>query len=308
VALGERLAIAETALGTLRILGLPQPARDLRRGQTILDDLEPDGRVSACDRETRIVRAVVAAAVDTTAADPVTALALATSFTDLATPCRSAEARATAERAQALPELGWPVVAPSFLGWLDAQLSAAGPGRYLAAVTGRLAPADLFQVLRENTKDAFFTGSGLGDAVAAFGLGRFVPGRSPTSWDIDWPTSPRALLLPRPLAPLGSAAIRLRVAPGRTASPALRIEATWEQHADLRLAVVALDAEQHELQRAWIPGRARIPEAQFTFREVTGAHTIVLVFTSLGDPFAPLDTRQLDLEPHGAVVSLASLD
>lgn len=305
--LAARLEVAEHALESLRIVGLPQPLRRLERGVVVLDDSEGPGESSPCERETRIVRTVAFAAVAATGADAVSQDVLGESFVALMSPCRSDRARADDERGRRTPERGFPGNGPRLLGWLDGELGAAGPGRFLAGLTTRFPRADLFGVLRENTKDAFFSGSTFGDAVAAFGLTQILPLRQP-AWNIEWPRQPRALALPEPLGPLGSAGIRLQVPPGRAASPSLRIEASWEQRADLRLAVVALDAAGAELQKAWIPGRARIPEASFTFREVAGARALLIVLTSLGDPFERLDTRALALEPHGAIVTLAELE
>lgn len=308
--LPARLEIAERTLGTLRIVGLPQPARRLSRGVVVIEDTAAPAPEAACEREARIVRAVVSASVAVAEAEPVSAAALTRVFAALASPCRSALDRADDERAARLPERGWPVQAPRLLGWLDRELGAAGPGQFLAAATTRLSRSDLFAVLRENSKDGFFSGSSFADAVAAFGLSQFLPlpAEPALAWDIEWPTQPRALLLPEPLAPLGSAAIRVRVPAGRHDNAPLRVEASWEQRAALRLAVVAVDEAGAELQKAWIPGRARVPEASFTFREVPGARALLLVLTSLGDPFVALDARQLSLEPHGAVVTLAEAE
>lgn len=273
----------------------------------VLEDRESSTGAEPCEREARIVRAVVDAALASTQAEPVAREALDDAFAALLSPCRSSASRAREARARRHPEHGFPDNGPALLQWLDVQLGALGPGRYLAGLTTRFPRADLFAVLRENTKDGFFTGSTFGDAVAAFGLTRVLPAQEP-AWDIEWPKTPRALSLPEPLTPLGSAAIRVRVPEGRSASPVLRLEVAWEQRAELRLAVVALDAHGAELQKAWVPGRARIPEASFTFREVEAAKTLLIVLTSLGDPFEPLDARAPNLEPHGAIVTLAGLD
>ncbi len=305
------LADAERAFATVRVLGLPAPRTRLDRGVLMLQS----PNAAPCERETRIVRAVVTASLQkvvsmaTTAEEPATSAVLAEVFTNLGSPCRSAEARSLDASAGRAPQAGWPLQGPRFLDWLDVKIGVAGPGRYLAGVTTRLPYRDLFVVLRENTKDAFFAGSTFADAVGAFGIEQFYP-RLPRptaapAWDIEWPSTPRALALPEPLAPLGSAALRIRVPAGLAASPSLRIEAAWEQRAELRVAVLAVDARNEILQKAWVPTRARIPEALFSFGEVTGAHAIVLVLTSVGDPFAPLATDQISFEPHGAVVTLA---
>jgi hypothetical protein len=299
------LADAERAVATLRVLGLPPPRTSLERGVLTL----PAITGSACEREAGIVRAVVASSMKRAEAEPITTAALTEVFANLASPCRLASVRSDDATAARAPERGWPLQGPRFLEWLDTKVGAAGPGRYLAGVTTRLPYRDVFAVLRENTKDAFYTGSTFGDAVAAFGLERFYPKFAqyvpPPQWDVEWPVAPRALSLPQPLAPLGSAAIRIRVAEGQTASAPLRIEAAWEQHAEMRIAVLAVDGANAVLQKAWIPTRARIPEAQFTFGDVPGARAIVLVITSLGDPFVALTADQISFEPHGAVVTLA---
>lgn len=297
------LADAERAMATLRVLGLPPPETSLDGGVLVM----PSMAGGPCEREAGIVRAVVAASLGRVHAEFATTAALTDVFVSLASPCRSDSSRSAAARAARVPERGWPVQGARFLEWLDAKAGAAGPGRYLAGVATRLPYRDVFAVLRENTKDAFFSGSTFVDAAAAFGLEQFFPAVAqavaPPQWDIEWPEAPRALALRDPLAPLGSAAIRIRTPAGRPAK--LRIEAVWEQHAELRIAVVAVDERSQVLQKAWIPTRARIADAAFTFDDVPGAHAVVLVLTSAGDPFAPLSADQTSFEPHGAVVTLA---
>lgn len=294
---------AERAVATLRVLGLPPPRTSLDRGTLHVPAIAGTG----CEREAGIVRAVVAASVERVEAEPRTTTALTDVFASLASPCRSDASRAAAARAAVLPQRGWPLQGPRFLEWVDGKVGAVGPGRYLAGVLTRLPYRDVFAVLRENTKDAFFSGSSFADAVGAFGLEQFFPATpqrvAAPQWDIEWPEAPRALSLSDPLVPLGSAAIRVRLPSGRTAR--LRIEAAWEQHAELRIAVVAVDPSNHVLQKAWVPTRARIAEASFTFAEVPGAQAIVLVLSNAGDPFAPLAADQISFEPHGAVVTLA---
>ena len=279
---------AERAYATLRVLGLPEPVVPLGRA-TLPVHVEA---APGCTRETGIVRAVLRASLAGVHAEVRTEAALLSAFTELASPCNPPDAPP--------PSAGWPLQGARFLSWLDAKVGAAGPGRYLAGVATKLPYRDLFAVLRENTKDAFFSGSTFADAAAAYGLAQFVPPREPPAWDLEWPVTPRALLLPVPLAPLASTSIRLREPHGD-----LRIEAAWEQHAAFRIAVLALDEGGAVISRAWVPTRPRVNEASFTFDEVPSARAVLLVLTSVGDPFEPLSADQASFEPHGAVVTLA---
>lgn len=297
--LGDTLAaltMAERAYATLDTLGLPRPAE-------VPLQLSPPASSDTCVIESALTQAVLEASFARTAAAAAERRVLVESFLELASPCGDFAVRARRQADAAHLERGWPRRAASFLGWLDARFGTAGPGRLLAAMTTRLASANLFAVLRENLKDAEFSRSTLADSIAAFGLGQALAPEASATWNIPWPSTPRALLLPA-VDPFGAAVVELQVPPS---APSLRVETEWEQHAEMRVAVVGLDAERHVLSTSWVAGRSRITEANATFVPQPATRYVRVVVLHVDDPFEPLDPRRLPFEPHAALVTLAGL-
>jgi hypothetical protein len=221
-----------------------------------------------------------------------------------------------------------------FFWWLDATYGAS-PGALVRAMWA-LSPTktplaaerwrdepDGFDVLAASFKDALTSGSTIEDLYAEFGTTRalFGPRENglelpearvlgasivpPLAWEIDWPSSPRRLSSPVPIAPTGSSYVLVHhegAAPGAR----LRVEATWEQHAAIRWFIVKLDARGREMGRVSIGAPPRATEAQMTMVNLDGVSSLLIAATNVGDPFAPFDPDDETFEPHGWLLTLAS--
>jgi hypothetical protein len=221
-----------------------------------------------------------------------------------------------------------------FYWWLDASYSVAPGGlvRAIWALKPTVTPPgadrwkdepDGIDVLRETFKDALMSGSRLEDLLAEFGTTRALLGPRDNGtelaeasllgaalvprvdWTIDWPAHPRRLASPVGIAPSGSAYVVVHRA-GAPPGSRLRLEATWERHADIRWTAVKLDAAGHELARTPIAAAPRMTEAQGTVIDLDLASDVLVVGTNVGDPFVPFDPDDERYEPHGWLLTLAA--
>jgi hypothetical protein len=221
-----------------------------------------------------------------------------------------------------------------FFWWLDATYGAS-PGSLVRAMWA-LSPTktplgaerwndepDGFDVLAMSFRDALTSGSKIEDLFAEFGTTRALMGlrenglelpearalgaslAPPLAWEIDWPTSPRRLASPVPIAPTGSSYVLVHH-DGASPGARLRVEATWEQHAAIRWFVVKLDAQGREMGRVSIAAPPRATEAQMTMVNLDGVSSLLIAATNVGDPFAPFDPDDETFEPHGWLLTLAS--
>ena len=221
-----------------------------------------------------------------------------------------------------------------FYWWLDDAFGAA-PGSMVRAIWA-LTPSrtpygaarfknepDGYDVLRFTFKNALTTGSTVDDLLLDFAAARLFVGASaddahlPESralgdaarvrldWDIAWPERPRTLAPLAPIAPTGSSYIRVSRR-GAPKGSRLRVEASWEEHAKMRWAVVKLDAAGHEKGRIAIASPERATEAQGTIADLDDADTVVVVGVATGDFTYPFDPDDEIWEPHGWLVTLAS--
>jgi hypothetical protein len=221
-----------------------------------------------------------------------------------------------------------------FYWWLDTSFGN-GPGdlvRALWAMAGTRTPLgaerwhdepDVMDVLRVSFKDVIASGKRWEDALAEYGVTRALlgprddgvelPEARPLGdailpridWVVDWPSKPRRLAAPFPVAPTGSSYVLVRRA-GAPAGARLRVEADWEQHAAFRWTVVKLDAKGREIGRVAIAAPPRATEAQATITGLDAADALLVVATNVGDPYVPLDPDDERFEPHGWLVTLAA--
>jgi hypothetical protein len=187
------------------------------------------------------------------------------------------------------------------------------------------AEPDAFDVLRITFKDALSTGSTVDDVLLDFAVARALMGRAADDlhapetrtlgdvasprldWDIEWPTQPRRLAAREPTAPTGSAYLRVRRANAPKGSR-LRVETTWEEHAKMRWAVVKLDADGRERGRVLIPAaNEKGTDAQITIVDLDDSDSVLVVGVNAGDPAFQVDPDDVVWEPHGWIVSLASV-
>jgi hypothetical protein len=258
------------------------------------------------------------------------ARAISGALADLATPCAAPPPPQPTARSLARDATG----TRAFWEDLDATYGA-DPGRLLAAMAalsatktqGNLPPdsrdaaaplpsPDIYAVLRHSFADALVKTSTFDDVLLDLAVRRvFAHGGADvaTDWRIDWPTAPRRLALTG-LEPCGASysVIDLPAAAGGDAGapqPRLRFEATWEQHATFRFALLALAPDGHLLRRLDSPPMYKADSAALTLVDLDGAATIVVVATNTGDPdlslSLPLDGAE-PLEPHVALITLAA--
>lgn len=311
----ETLREAERLVGAARGLGLRIERLGSERGALSVQLEAPLG--SACARSTRLAEAIVEAAMRPpllTGAPRASIPGLAIPLVRLLAPCDERFSRADEDYARRSPAIGWPADdsptelarASSWFDWFDRRL-AASPGALLGLFAMRSHDSDPFALLRTNTGDALFGGSSFDDLVLRFAIERHTGVEAFAAapvWHIPWPAQPRRLLLPTPLSPYGSASVD--VDPPRNEPSRLRMELEWEQHATLRVAILALDAEGHLLRQTAVPVRARDTRASFTLENTRDAHRLRIVLLSLGDPLEPPLANQRGLEAHGVLLSLAA--
>jgi hypothetical protein len=181
---------------------------------------------------------------------------------------------------------------------------------------------DGFDVLRKSFKDALSHGSDIDDLWLDFAVARaFMGSRGDGKhgleslalgdagavlydWEIDFPDHARSLGSRRPLAPLGSAYFSIRT---KDISPTsrLRIEASWEEHAKMKLAVVRLNDAGAELGRLVIGAPKKATNAQMTVVDLIGVSRVLIVAVNTGDFAYPFDPDDMDWEPHELTVSIA---
>jgi hypothetical protein len=220
-----------------------------------------------------------------------------------------------------------------FYWWLDVSFGAE-PGavvRALWALTPTSTPAGSFRwmgrphgfdVLQASFKGVLGTGSTLDDLLLEFAVarafvgdaddGQHLPesrglgaaGRVRHEWDIAWPTTPRRLASGAGVAPTGATFIGIDHG-GAPPGSRLRVEASWEEHAKMRWAVVKLDAAGRATVMLPIPSRERGTDAQMTVADLDDVARILLVGTNTGDPTYPFDPNDEVWEPHGWTVTFA---
>lgn len=177
---------------------------------------------------------------------------------------------------------------------------------------------DAFDVLGKSFRDKLFEGSTLDDLVVDFSLSRArfgasdggaaaalsgVP-RARVDWDVPFPVAPRRLAPAYPVEPTGVSYVVVRTA-GLREGARLRIEASWEEHARMRVAFVRLDAASNELGRARVAAPPMSHEAQMTIAELAGTDRVVVAVVALGDPSFHFDPDDVVHEPHGYTLTIA---
>ena len=269
------------------------------------------------------------------------ARALSAALAELATPCAAPPPAPPTARTLARDATG----TAAFWEDLDATYGV-DPGKLLTSMaalaatrtTGNLPPdardaeahsdfrlpsPDIYAVLRASFADALFKGSTFDDVLLDVAVRRvFAHGGADVvaDWRIDWPTTPRRLALSG-LEPCGSSYSVIHL-PGTgdasvdgglafeagAAHLRLRFEATWEQHATMRFALLAISPDGRLLRRLDSPPVYKADAAALTLVDLDGAAAVVVVATSMGDADLSLSLPLGDarpLEPHVALITLA---
>jgi hypothetical protein len=255
------------------------------------------------------------------ATDPGSAIAEAEVLALLATPC--AERADDEATFQAHPErtpidpysVEFDRGASLFFDFLDAKL-AASPGLLVEGLLA-LSPTRAieswrwprhptgFDVLRVSLRDRLFPGSTFDDALVGFAVDRsWMRPPARVGWRVVWPTQPRRLLPPEPVAPLGASYVVIETG-GRPAGATLHLEADWEDYARMRWVVVKVGATggtQAELPMGSVD---KGTHASLTVENLEGTARVVVVGVALGDTEAPFDPTAGEWEPHGWMLTLA---
>ncbi len=281
-----------------------------------------DARGTGCARDFEAARELYAASALSVAPaiDEASLRGESTALAALAVPCASIDAtsfQSRTDRALADPD-GNPGL---FFAWMDDAFGKE-PGRALTA-TWSLAPTktsfpvsggdaadehwnaepDVFDVLRESTKDARGAGYSFESALAEFSVARLELA-SPVhfDWDVAWPKHVRTLASSFPAAPTGATYVRID---GAGAASRLRIDATWEEHAKMRWSVVKLDASGHAIAQWEAKAQPKATEAHVQVVDTQGAAAFVVVAAHVGNWTAPFDPDEGPWEPHGWLLTIA---
>jgi hypothetical protein len=219
-----------------------------------------------------------------------------------------------------------------FFWWLDASFGAqpAAIVRALWALSPTRTPLgaarwvdepDGFDVLRVTFKGALATNSTLDDLLLDFGVARAFMGdeddgsvlpdaqplgaalRPRIDWEIDWPAAPRRVAAS--VFPTGAAYVVVHHA-GAPPGARLRLEATWEEHAKMRWAVVKRDAHGRRIRQVLVPTTEKATEAQVTVVDLDAAFDVLVVGVNTGDPEYTFDPDDETWEPHGWLLTIAS--
>ena len=204
-----------------------------------------------------------------------------------------------------------------FYSWLDATYGYEPGGLVRAcwALTPSLTPAGAtayrndpttFDVLRMTFRptngDLDFP-----QFMLDFATARALDPRTPArrEWDVDWPASPRRLAPALPIAPTGSSYVLVRRR-GAPASARLRMEATWEEHADMVWQAVKLDANGNAIAHMRVPAQHRATNVQMTIENFDGVDSVLFVVVNLGDEYAPFHPTDPVSEPHSYLLTVSS--
>lgn len=216
-----------------------------------------------------------------------------------------------------------------FYRWLDRGFSTE-PGAVLRGIVAlrgaKTAPEalrfvnepDTFDVLARSFKDKLFAGATLDDLIVDFAVSRARFGEADAGgaaaalgdvpkvrvdWDVPWPKAARRLAPAYPVEPTGASYVVVRT-DGAPKGARLRLEATWEDHARMRVAFARVDAAGRELSRARVMAAPTAREAQMTVADLDGAAKVVIVTVNLGDPSFHFDPDDVVHEPHGYTLTV----
>ena len=311
-------------------------ARDVRsrvdRARTFVT-IDPNAR-PGCALDAAVTHAITNAFIarHNPAMDEGTMRAQSAALTNLIVPCATAFTVDDAFAFQSRPERAAAEGAAVFWSRID-WAYARTPGGIVTA-TWSLSPSmtestttwrdepDTFDVLRVTFKNALHSGSTIDDLLLDTAIARAFMGANddgshapetatlgdlgkvPLDWDIPWPEKPRRLTQKNAVSPTGASYVMIKASPGKR----LRAEIAWEEHALFRWAFVKIDAAGRELGRVVIPNRERATETAMTLVEIGNADRIMLVGVNVGDPAYRFDPDDEVWEPHGWLLTIASVE
>jgi len=258
--------------------------------------------------------------------DPGSAEAATEALAQLATPCSAGQERDDAMAFQSAPERT--VVDPRsgpfgrgaamFFGWLDRRfgtrpggvllgLWAVAPTKTRAGAWRWAGAPTEVDVLGASLAGALWKDSTIDDVFAAFAAARASMEPPPRlTWSIPWPLEERHLASGDPVSPTGASYVAVDHA-GAPRGARLRVEATWEDYARMRWIVLKIDAAGKVIDELPIPSTDRATGAAMTVENLDTVDHIVVIGVNLRSTEMPFDPDDGIWEPHGWVLSLASL-
>jgi hypothetical protein len=281
-----------------------------------------------CSMRLAVARAIARGALwrAAPATDEGSAVAESETVARLATPCAAPEENEDAAAFQDEPERSVLEVqrpAPSafnrgaslFFQWLDRSFgaqpgsivqglwalaptrTAPGAARWAASPTG-------FDVLRVSLGGVLGTDSDLDDVLLQFSIDRATASPPPRlAWHVPWPAQARRFASPEPVAPSGASYVWIDHA-GAPPGASLRLEATWEDYARMRWAVVKMDASGHPMAVVPISTQRLATSAAITVELLDGVDHLVVVGAEVGSTEHPFDPDQGWWEPHGWLLTI----
>jgi hypothetical protein len=284
--------------------------------------------LGGCSQHLAVARAIARGALwrAAPATDEGSAVAESETVARLATPCAAPEEYEDAAVFQDEPERTIVAVQPPgpgafnrgaslFFEWLDRRFGTqpgsiveglwalaptqtpARAGRWAASPTG-------FDVLRVSLAGVLGTDSDLDDVLLQFAIERATT--SPPSrlaWHVPWPAQARRFASPEPVAPTGASYVWIDHA-GAPAGATLQLEATWEDYARMRWAVVKVDSAGRAMAVVPISTQRLATSAAITIESLDGVDHLIVVGADVGSTEHPFDPDQGWWEPHGWLLTI----
>jgi hypothetical protein len=284
--------------------------------------------LGGCSLRLAVARAVARGALwrAAPATDEGSAVAESETVARLVTPCAAPEENEDAAAFQDEPERTIIAVQPPgpgafnrgaslFFGWLDRSFGTQ-PGAIVGGLWA-LAPTKTppgaarwatsptgFDVLRVSLAGALGTDSDLDDVLLQFAIDRGTMSPPPRlAWRVPWPAQARRFASPEPVAPTGASYVWIDHA-GAPAGASLRLEASWEDYARMRWAVVKVDAAGHPMAVVPISTQRLATSAAITVELLDGVDHLLVVGADVGSTEHPFDPNQGWWEPHGWLLTV----
>jgi hypothetical protein len=260
------------------------------------------------------------------ATDEGSAVAESETVARLATPCAAPEEGGDAAAFQDEPERAVIAVQPPgpdafnrgaslFFGWLDRTFGtqpgalvggiwALAPTKTPAGAARWAASPTSFDVLRVSLAGVLGTDSDLDDVLLQFAIDRATTSPLPRlAWHVPWPAQARRFASPEPVAPTGASYVWIDHA-SAPAGASLRLEATWEDYARMRWAVVKVDATGHAKAVVPISTQRLATSAAITVEMLDGVDHLLVVGANVGSTEHRFDPDQGWWEPHGWLLTI----
>jgi hypothetical protein len=159
-------------------------------------------------------------------------------------------------------------------------------------------------VLRVSLAGVLGTDSDLDVVLLRFAIERATTSPPPRlAWHVPWPAQARRFASPEPVAPTGASYVWIDHA-GAPAGATLQLEATWEDYARMRWAVVKVDSAGHPMAVVPISTQRLATSAAITVESLDGVDHLLVVGADVGSTEHPFDPDQGWWEPHGWLLTI----